>query len=851
MFKNIHYNNFQKKIYLTEVYNGKTVKLVEDYKYFYYMKDPSGTSNIKDMFGNPVIKKEANDKKHLKSIKESGLELCESDISEVNSFLQERYGNVTLQPNFDDFNVCFIDIEIESGNTFPAPELADYEINLISVYSSKTQTMYTWGNREYTGDSDKVKNYAWIPEEKKRLEHFTKWFRKQKFDIITGWNVKDFDMQYILNRLAKLEVETSLSPLNTVNHKNIEQKDTKQTNYHCDIAGISIIDYLPLYKKNTISLFTLESYSLNFVANFEGVGGKLELDGQINDAYKRDWNKFVEYNIQDVYLVKYIDDKRKFINLTILLASQALVPLEKVSSAVVLVEGYLLRIMHKKKMVMPDRKRQKRDKWKEDGLYRSVDGLQNMPEDSTSFQDFYVKGGHVEAYPGLYNHLMSIDATSLYPHNILQYNVSPETKVYNPSKEQIERENLIRTPLNGIYYRREVGILPQIVKTIFDERKFFKSEMFKAEKAKDYKLAEYFNAQQLIRKILINSMYGVLINDFFHFYDVDNARVITRGGRTLIRYVSSITNSYFREQWPKVYKKYFPNAVSQEPITNDVVVLLDTDSVYMCLDQVKESCAPEMDFLEFAEIMEKRVINPLLEKILKMRADSFGVEQVINFKREGVIKKQLILAKKKYLTLLLKDEDKEYEVPKLKATGIEIKRSDTPKFCRDSIGSVIDTIFEGKNPSKERTMDTLKNVRKEFNEQRIENISFNKSVNDYRKYGVESDKDFFTLNFKTKTPMHVRAAIVYNAIVEKHKLPYMKIDDHSKIKYVHVDDKNILGTNVIGYIGNYPKEFENFFKINKKEQFEKSFLEIIQRIFDVLDWGEINFKTNKLKSLLK
>jgi DNA polymerase elongation subunit (family B) len=226
MFKNVHYNHFQKKIYLTEVYDGKTTKLVEDYKYIYYMKDPSGQSDIHDVYGNAVIKREADDRKHLKSIKDSGLELCESDISEEISFLQQRYGNVDLQPNFDDFNVCFIDIEIEVGDIFPAPELADFEINLISVYGSKKQEMYTWGNREYTGTSDQVKNYAWIPDEKTRLEHFVKWFRKQKFDIITGWNVKDFDIQYILNRLAKLEIETSLSPLNEVNHKNIVGKET-------------------------------------------------------------------------------------------------------------------------------------------------------------------------------------------------------------------------------------------------------------------------------------------------------------------------------------------------------------------------------------------------------------------------------------------------------------------------------------------------------------------------------------------------------------------------------------------------------------------------------------------------
>ena len=842
MFKDIYYDNRNNNIHLTETYNGKDVKYKEKYERKIFVNDKTGKSDWKDIYGNSVVEKTVKDKQEIENIKEVGFTCSQSDLSEETMFLQERYRDVELNPDVKNFNIAYMDIEIEVKDVFPEPELAEFEVNLITVISSKTGETVTWGNREYTGEV-KGFEYRYIPDEHDLLDNFITWWRKQKFDVVTGWNVKDFDMQYLINRMIKLGIEKTFSPYGKTYSKTMRDKQGKKT-FYCTIAGLIILDYLDLYKNFTYT--TLESFSLNFVSMYEKIGGKLDLEGHINDAYIRNWNLFVEYNIQDTVLVQKMEAKKKFIQLAIRFCSEALVPISKVFSSVAVIEGFILRKLHQKKMVMPDRPKISRDLWKEYGLFKTKDGLQNTLDGEISFNDFAVKGGYVEANRGLWFHCQSYDVESLYPHNMMQFNISPETKVFNPSKEDIKERNLIKSPMNGIYYTRKQGIIPEIVSTIFQERRMYKQKMFVEKNAGNKDLADYYDSQQMIRKILINSMYGVLANKWFHFYDVDNARCVTRAGRNLIRFLSKTTNDYFHSNWHNVSQKYFPDVVDCQPITEDLVKVIDTDSNYICLDEVKQKYAPDMDFMEFSNIMEKEFFDPFFEKILKIYAGRYGVEQIINFKREGVITKQFVLAKKKYLTELLANEDEVYEIPKLKATGVEIKRSDTPKFCRDNIESVVKTILD--TVDRDQVMTHLRKIKKKFKMEKIQNISFNKGINGYTKYA--GNMNLFLKNeailYKKMTPMHIRASINGNYLINKYNLPYMEMANGSKIKYIFLNKKNEIGQDIVAFIGNYPKEYNKLLKIDYETQFEKSFLGVIQRMFDVLQWGDIDFKAGKL-----
>lgn len=284
-----------------------------------------------------------------------------------------------------------------SNSEFPKPEEAKFPINLISIHYSKEDEVYTFGLRPYTGDSPLVKNYHYCSDEKTMLERFIKHFRKKSVDILTGWNVMGFDVPYIVNRCRNLKIETLLSPIN------LDYVQRKTGGYHIEgggftIPGISILDGLELYKNFVYT--KRERYSLQFIGKLEVNEGKKDLEGTVNTAWKQ-WNEFVEYNIQDVLLCKKIEDKKKHIKLTIQFCYQALIPFERIFSSITLVTGYMLRYLHERNIVFPDRINTEKNK--------------KFP------------GAYVMAKPGFYEYVVSFDVASMYPHEIMTYNISPET----------------------------------------------------------------------------------------------------------------------------------------------------------------------------------------------------------------------------------------------------------------------------------------------------------------------------------------------------------------------------------------------------------------------------------------
>jgi len=861
MFKRIYFDNKSKHIHLWETYNGKDVKSNEPFEYKYYVQNNKSTSDIKDIDNNPVLQLKTRNKDKMDSLKNNGLKLYETDIPEEVQYLQYRYQDVDLKPDINDFKIAYLDIEVESEFEFPKPEEAKFPINLITVYHSTKKTYCTWGIREYTGDSPLVGEYRYFADERRMLADFIKWFRLQNFDILTGWYVKDFDVHYILKRKENLEIGEELTSLKKYYHtlKTMISTDPKsgvtmkRKVYYCNIAGLNILDSLELYKKFTFD--TLESYQLNFVAHHLGLEGKLELEGQVNNEWKNNWNRFVEYNIQDVILVKQIEEKKKHIQLAIQFASEALIPIDRVFSSIATVEGYILRNLHKQNMVMPDKKHGAIDEWHKQKLYIEENGhKQNVKDGEDDFDPFFVKGAYVEATNGLFKNLMAYDLTSLYPWNIIQFNISPEVKIFNPTAQRIAKGDLISTPINGVYYlKNKTGIIPQVVEKIFNERKAFKDLSMKYENEGNKDLAKYYDSQQHIRKILINSFYGCLANKHSHFYDVDNARVITRAGRTLIKYLSNTTNNYFKQCWPEIAKEHFPNLKEYPKIEKDLVAVIDTDSCYLCLDEVKEKYAPDMPLIDFCHKVDEDILEPFYDKILEIFANKHNAKHVQNFKREDIITKQLVLAKKKYIKIVLQHEKVIYDEPKFKATGGEIVKSDVPKLCRRMIKETVNILFTGDVPNKEDVLKHIKKVKKEYKEQKKEEISSNKSVNEYTKYAEPTDYYIKKkgLIIKKSTPIHVRASMNYNYMIAKYNLPYTPVNNGTKIKYVYLNPKNILGTDVIAFIGNWPKEFDKYFVIDYRLQFHKSFLKAIQGIFDVMNWGEINLRAGGLSKFMK
>lgn len=527
-YKHVYYDRWNKQICIRYVGDSTYTKV--PYVKDYWVKDPTGQSKITDMYGVPMVHKTNLDKDVIKTLKANGIQVAESDFKEEVKYMHDVYDKEELTANVNDWNICLFDIEIESGAGFPKPEEALFPINLITCYSSQTKQTYTWGNRPYTGSDESVVNYRYFENELDLLKDWLKWFHNQNFDVISGWNSILFDIPYIVNRIKnvrnaagiKTEYESALSPLG----KRPEGKDVSDKKIQndlgssYDIPGLIHHDYMELYK-TFASHGPMESFSLNYVSMTELNEGKLEYEGTINQIYKTDWNKFVEYNIQDVMLLVKLEKKLNLFSLIIEYAYDCLVTLDKVYNKIPTTEGYFLKFMHNElNMVMNDRKDHHEDWWKHEKCYivkdkNGNDYYQNCNWENGEydFEDFAVKAGYCYDYPGRFDNCMSFDITSSYPHHIMQFNISAEVKVIHPTKEQIESGEVILSDVNEVGFRRtDNAILPTIVKKVFNERKHYKTLMKEAKKNHDYEKAALYDNRQGVKKIIINSMYGVCLS---------------------------------------------------------------------------------------------------------------------------------------------------------------------------------------------------------------------------------------------------------------------------------------------------------------------------------------------------
>lgn len=878
MFTNIYYDRRSGNMHLREAHNGHIIKISEKNEFYFYHEDKKKVSKITDAYGMPVIKKTFNNyasmKESIEHIKSMGFKTCETDMREEVKFLQNRYNGVTMDIDMSLVNICYIDIEIAGELEFPAPQEAKYPINLITVKDSKTKCLTTFGLGKYSGkmlENNKFTYHA-FEDEVYLLTSFIKWFRKQKFDVISGWNCKDFDIHYIVNRCRRLGISLSLSPFNKEIEVEVSEEDRGGFNgdmtefdisgkSKCyDLPGINILDYMDLYKNFTFD--TKERYSLQFIAHAELNEGKLELDGQINHIYKTNWNQFVDYNIQDVVLVEKFEEKLRFIELAFILAHQSLIPIDRVFSSIAIWDGYIMNYLRKENKVMPDREKVE-DWYIRDNHHIQSDGtIVNLKEEATTVEENYVKGGYVEAHPGFYKWVISRDFASLYPHIIMQFNISPECLVCLPSQQEIIERKLIKSTMPGIYYiphSEHTGVMPTIVRKVYNERVEFKDKMYAARDAGDKVKQSYYKSQQHIRKILLNSLYGVSCNAGFHFFNLENARSITRGGRVLIRHVSKMANDYFSsEDWNNIDRfKFYPNGSKNYTLKNQLVTLIDTDSNYLRLDELLEQNAPNMEPLDFCLDFNKIVFDPFFEMCLELYAEEHNAPQIHNFEIEKIIDKQLVQAKKKYLTSIKWEEGNVYENPEIKATGIEIKKSDTPQFCRENLQKIVKMIFD--ELKDDQVTDEIINIKKEFLKQSIEDIGTNKSVNGYKKYSLPTSTYLKEgLTYVLKTPVQVRAAINHNFMVKKLNLPVFEIVNGTKAKYIYIKDRNILNqyganqkqSNAIGFVGHFPEEFKQYFEIDYDTQFEKTFLNIVQRLYVAIGWGEISLKKTKIKKFI-
>ena len=727
---------------------------------------------------------------------------------------QEFPGEVDY--NINQMKIFALDIEVQCENGFPNVEEAAEEMLSITIKDMVTKQYYCWATREFEAPEGVETNIFWTEHE--MLNHFLEWWTQNTPDILTGWNVNLYDVPYIARRVCRVLGEKwmkSLSPWNRANEREVYVQGRK--NYAYDISGVNILDYLDLYRKFTYS--NQESYRLDHIAFVELGQRKVDHSEYENfkDFYTSDWQKFMEYNIQDVELIDRLEDKMKLLELAITMSYDAKVNFEDVYSQVRMWDTMIYNYLTDRNVVVPPRKGAKKDE---------------------KYAGAYVK----EPIPGKYDWVVSFDLNSLYPHLIMQYNISPETLVdsRHPTAtvdkilgESLDIKGDYCVCANGAQYRKDVhGFLPEMMQKIYDERTIYKKRMLAAKQSLEHaktsaetaslqKDISKFNNIQMARKIQLNSAYGAIGNQYFRYYNLANAEAITLSGQVSIRWIEGKVNSYLN----KLLKTE----------DHDYVIASDTDSIYICLDLLVRHVfdgkdVPAEKIVDFLDAACKDRIEPFIERSYQELADYVGAyEQKMFMKRENIANKGIWTAKKRYILNVWDSEGVRYEKPKLKIMGLEAVKSSTPGACRVAIKECMQVIM---NKEEEDAQEFIAKFKDEFASLPVEDISFPRGCNGINKWSNPA-----TI-YSKGTPIHVRGALLYNFYNKKNKLThkYPLIQDGEKIKFVYLKTPNKINENVISYLGTFPKEFGLDKQVDYDLQFSKSFLEPIKVIMDTIGW---------------
>ena len=712
-------------------------------------------------------------------------------------------------------NIITIDIEVACENGFPDVESAAEDVLLITIKNMNTKKLITWSTREC--DPPKGVEFRVFWTEQELLNDFVGWWVENTPDIVTGWNCNLYDIPYLCRRIDRVlgsKWKASLSPWNKVNEREITIMGRKNIAY--EVVGVSVLDYLDLYKKFTYT--NQESYKLDHIANVEL--GQKKLDHSefdtFKDFYTGNWQKFVEYNIIDVELVDRLEGKMKLIELAITMAYEAKVNYSDVFYQVRMWDAIIYNYLKRKDIVIPPK----------------VGGSK-----SEKYAGAYVK----EPIPGKYDWVVSFDLNSLYPHLIMQYNISPETLLEerHPTatvKKILEKEisfdlhSNYAVCANGAMYRKDVrGFLPELMEKMYGDRVIFKKKMLKAKqdyektptKALEKEIARCNNIQ-MAKKISLNSAYGAIGNQYFRYYKLANAEAITLSGQVSIRWIEGKMNGYLN------------NLLKTEDV--DYVIASDTDSIYLNMGPLVTQFFGNKsgDKNAIVTILDKICqdkLEPFIEKSYQELADYVSAyDQKMQMKRENIADRGIWTAKKRYILNVWDSEGVRYEDPKLKVMGIESVKSSTPAPCRKMLKDAFHILMTG---TEDDMISFIDKCRDEFKSLPPESIAFPRSVSDVEKYKSH------TSIYSKGTPIHCRGALLFNYYVKKNKLDnkYSLINNGEKIKFIYLKKPNPIHENVISFIQDFPHEFGLDKYIDRDLQFEKSFLEPLKTILDSIGWN--------------
>ena len=758
--------------------------------------------------------------------------------SDVNPEIRVLVDNYTDSDEVSEGHKTLIfDIEVEVTQGFPNIKKAENKITSIAFNDPILNTYFCYvldPSSELETDVKRTNGDIIVSfkDEYDLLNAFFKKYMEIQPTILTGWNVEFFDVSYLYNRTCQIlgqNIANLLSPIQQVYWSDFHNR--------YKIAGVNILDYLALYRKYTFS--ERPSYRLDDICEYEVGEKKVAYEGTLNDLYKNELEKFVQYNLQDVKLVKKLDDKLDFIEIARGLAHLGHIPYEDVFMSSRYLEGAILVYLRKNNIVAPN-------KHKKDG--------------NTKFEKFM--GAYVqEPQSGKHDWVYDLDITSMYPSCIMSLNISPETKLgkiegWN-SEEFLKKDNRktysfinngnlinrytetelkkmfenesIGIATNGVIYRTDKdGLLPALLRKWFDERVEYRKLSKKFHEEGDKIKSDYFDRRQHLQKIVLNSLYGVLGLPVFRFYDLDNAEAVTYTGQTLIKFTRKAVNAYYNKELND---------------TEDYCIYIDTDSVFYSATPLIKKRHPDIDMSSDTQ-MTKVILNIAdeVQSYLNRGYDYFAKKfcnldkHRFDIKQEVIAKSGLFVTKKRYGLKIINDNGK--KVNKMLVKGLDTVRSSFPDAMRVMLNKLIEDILM--NVPKKELDKFIINFKNSMKLMDFNKIAIPISVKGLHKYR-NKEGSLFKSHY-LRTPVHVKSALYYNDFLKYKKISrqYSGIHNGDKIKWVYLK-QNPLGLNTIAYKGyEDPREVLDFIRqyINPEKLYKQALHKKIMMLYEALGWGE-------------
>ena len=804
-------------------------------RYTFYYNDPGG--KFKSIFDQPVSRFSTKSRKEFDKERKiySHQRLYESDINPIFRCLEENY----LDSTSPDLHVCFFDIEVDfdKDRGFAPPSDPHSAITAITMHLNwlpEERQLITLclkpkqlPQEEADVIATKFDNTIICKNENELLDLFLKFI--EDADILSGWNSEGFDIPYVVNRtiqvLGKSETARFCLWEKFPRKRQYVKFGNEQETY--DLIGRVHLDYLELYRKYTYH--EMHSYRLDAIGEHEIGEKKIPYEGTLDQLYNSDFEKFIAYNRQDTALLAKLDEKLKFIDLANELAHANTVLLPTTMGAVAVTEQAIINEAHRRGMVIPDRK-------------RTSGSTENTP----------AVGAYV-AFPkkGLHSWIGSFDINSLYPSVIRSLNMGPDaiigqlrldqTKAYIDQKINKEKksaadawEGLFGTleysavmnkdkatevicdfedgttesmsgaewykiifemdnpwclSANGTLFRTDIkAVIPGLLERWYDERKVMQGKMREAIQTKEKKQIAFWDKRQLVKKINLNSLYGAILNPGCRFFDQRIGQSVTLSGRTITKHMASQTNQIVTGDYDHVGKS---------------IIYGDTDSVYFSAYPIlKEDVdAGRIPWTKESVVeLYDRISNEVNHTFPDFMVKAFGVDVesggIIKSGREIIASSGLFITKKRYAALIydLEGERKDLDGKpgKIKAMGVDLKRSDTPEFVQKFLEKLLTMVLLG--TPEAQCFQTINEFKEEFGARpgwekgtpkRVNNLTkyvdtvklYNKKTQNLENLGQQSEQIK-----KPIMPGHVRASMNWNELRSAYKDNYsLPIMDGQKV----------------------------------------------------------------------